>query len=61
MIDFFHFYFPRFPEETPEEWVQRWKNECRNVRDADDLVQDLSTRIISAQKSILNKKRIGDI
>lgn len=60
-LTLFFFYISRLAVETPEEWVQRWKNECHNVRDADDLVQDLSNRIISAQKVILNRKRIGDI
>ncbi|XP_015365242.1 PREDICTED: uncharacterized protein LOC107162740 [Diuraphis noxia] len=46
-------------EETPEEWVQKWRNECHNVRDADDLVQDLSNRIIKSQRMILNRKKIG--
>ncbi|XP_022164157.1 uncharacterized protein LOC111029459 [Myzus persicae] len=46
-------------EETPEEWAQKWRNECHNVRDADDLVQDLSNRIIKSRKMILSRKKIG--
>uniref|UniRef100_A0A2S2PRN9 Uncharacterized protein n=1 Tax=Schizaphis graminum TaxID=13262 RepID=A0A2S2PRN9_SCHGA len=46
-------------EETPEEWAQKWRNECHNVRDADDLVHDLSNRIIKSQKMILSRKKIG--
>ncbi|XP_025202584.1 uncharacterized protein LOC112599746 isoform X2 [Melanaphis sacchari] len=46
-------------EETSEEWAQKWRNECHNVRDADDLVHDLSNRIIKSQKMILSKKKIG--
>ncbi|XP_025408303.1 uncharacterized protein LOC112682056 isoform X2 [Sipha flava] len=48
-------------EETLEEWSQKWKNECHNVRDADDLVQALADQIINTQKTKLNRKRIGDV
>lgn len=55
---FFCLYLPQV-EETPEEWIQKWKNESHNVRDTDDFVQDLSSRIINAQKILLQRKRIN--
>jgi len=57
-IDWFYF-FAYSLEETPEEWAQKWRNECHNVRDADDLVHDFSNRIIKSRKMILSRKRIG--
>lgn len=57
IIEFF-FFFAHFLEETPEEWIQKWKNECHNVRDAEDLVYGLSNQIINSQKILLDRKRI---
>lgn len=51
--------FVHFSEETLEDWTEKWKNECHNVRDPYDLVQDLSDRLINTKKILLNRKKVG--
>ncbi|XP_050433461.1 uncharacterized protein LOC126841168 [Adelges cooleyi] len=49
----------KITEESLDERVQRWKNECKNLRESDDLVQDFCHRIIGAQKVQLNRKKLN--
>lgn len=49
-----------FSAETPEQWAHRWRDKCRDVRDAADLVDDLSRCVINTQKLQLSRKRVSD-
>lgn len=50
-----------FSAETPEQWAHRWKDKCRDVRDAADLVDDLSRCVVNTQKLQLSRKRVSDV